>query len=61
MNVQNRFNALREDGKVAHTAPNSEPIAVALDADDTDSLASKSSCSAAADNLSGYGPALSRI
>ena len=56
VNVQNRFNALREDGEVALTAPNLEPIAVALDADDTDSLASRSSCSAAADNVSGNGP-----
>ena len=43
VNVQNRFNALMEDGEVAHTAPNSEPIVAALDADDTDSLASRSS------------------
>ena len=57
---QNRFNALREDGEVAHTAPNSEPIAVALGADDTDSLPSRSSCVAAADNFSGNGPALHR-
>ena len=60
MNVQNRFNALMEDGEVAHTAPNSEPTVAALDADDTDSLASRSPCSAAADNFSGNRPASRR-
>ena len=49
VNVQNRFNALMEDGEVAHTAI----WLAALDVDDTDSLASRSSCSAAADNFSG--------
>ena len=49
-----------EDGDVAHTAPNAEPMVAALDADDTDSLDSRSSCPAAANNFSGNGPASRR-
>ena len=30
VNVQNRFHALMEDGEVAHTAPNSEPMMATL-------------------------------